>query len=341
MRHRRKPNHGKATHGTKAQNKNIRGQARQRRSAQCKSTRNKVNRRKAAGIYCRYIENNAIQCKGKKQDVETYQNKTNERQKGIWHIPWQKVFSILSLLLTFCGFNCIWHIIHCYLQHHRTAAISDRKEHIKMNQHRKQVHHQIAVGGLCVNRLSLLAILSFLLVLVQILLMLCGDVEPNPGPTTLTINELDQVVKVLEPVQDKWFELGHALLVPRHTLNDLFQHCSPDNCLREMLHAWMQSKYSTLSWETLRDAVAAIGERDLSQFINHQYVVVSSFSQQRGMVLSLSQCSPHSLKFLSLFVSYAPYFTLLLCSPPSSLLQTTLVTVLSLPLSAKSMCLNR
>ena len=291
MRQSKKPNHSKAIHGTKTLTKNIRGKARRRRSAQCKSTRNKVNGRKTARIYCKYTGNNAIECKGKKQDVETDQNKMNERREGIWYILWQRLLSILSLLFTFCGFSSIWHTIHCYicLQHHRTATISDRKEHIKMNQHRKQVHHQIAVRGLCVNRSSLLTVLSFLLVLVQILLMLCGDVEPNPGPTTLTINELDQVVKVLQPVQDKWFELGHTLLVPRQTLDTLFQHCSPENCLGEMIYAWMQSKYSTLSWETLRDAVAGIGERDLSQFINHQYVVVSSFSQQRGMVLPVSQ----------------------------------------------------
>jgi len=119
--------------------------------------------------------------------------------------------------------------------------------------------------------------------------MLCGDVEPNPGPTQLTINELDLAVKVLQPVQDKWFELGHSLLFPRQTLNTLFHHCSPNNSLREMLHAWMQSKYSTLSWETLSEALAAIGERNLSQFINCQYVIASNFSQQQGMLRSVSQ----------------------------------------------------
>ena len=336
MRHSKNPNHSKARHGTKTQTKNIRGKARRRRSAQCKSTKDKINGRKTAGIYCKYTGNNAIQSKGKKQDVETDQNKINETQEGMWHILWQRLLSILSLLLKFCGSNCIWHIIYCYPQHHRRNVAIE--EPIKMNQHKMQVPYQLAVGGLCVNRSSLLAVLSFLLVLVQILLMLCGDVEPNPGPTTLTINELDEVVKVLQPVQDKWFELGHALLVPWQTLDTLLQHCGPENCLREMIYAWMQSKYSTLSWETLRDAVAAIGVRDLSQFINHQYVLVSCSSQQQGMILSVSQCYPHYFAVSFPCCLLCPLFPLTVCC---SLLQTILVTILCLPLSAKFMCLKR
>ena len=276
MRLSKKPTHGKASHGTRTQTNKSRGKARRRRSVRHKPSRYKANRKNTSSEYS----------KGMKQDDKADQNNIAERQEGIWYILWRRLLSALSLICNFCGLNLVWHCIHYLRPHTSAAAESNRKEHHMMNERGNQVPRQLAVGGSCVNRSSLLLVL---LVLVQMLLMLCGDVEPNPGPTILTINELDQVVKVLQPVQDKWFELGQALLVPRHTLDTLFQHCSPENCLGEMIYAWIQSKYSTLSWETLSDAVAGIGERDLSQFINHQYVVVSSFSQQRGMVLPVSQ----------------------------------------------------
>ena len=276
MRLSKKPTHGKASHGTTTQTNKSQGKARRRRSVRHKPSRYKANHKNTSSEYS----------KDMKQDDKADQNNITERQEGIWYILWRRLLSALSLICNFCGLNLVWHSIHYLRPHTNAAAKSNRKEHHMMNERGNQVPRQLAVGGSCVNRSSLLLVL---LVLVQMLLMLCGDVEPNPGPTILTINELDQVVKILQPVQDKWFELGHALLVPRHTLDTLFQHCSPENCLGEMIYAWMQSEYSTLSWETLRDAVAGIGERDLSQFINHQYVLVSSFSQQRGMVLPVSQ----------------------------------------------------
>ena len=276
MRLSNKPTHGKATRGIRTQTNKPRGKARQRRSAQHKSTRYKANQKSTPSKYS----------KGMKQDDKADQNKITEKKEGLWYILWRRLLFALSLIFNFCGFNFVWRSIQYLQPHTSAAAVSSKKEHLMMNERRKQVPRQLAVGGSCVNRSSLLLVL---LVLVQMLLMLCGDVEPNPGPTTLTVNELDQVVEILQPVQDKWFELGHVLLVPRQTLDTLFQHCSPENCLREMLHAWMLSKYSTLSWETLSEALTAISEKDLSHVINCQYVAASNFSQQQGMVHFVSQ----------------------------------------------------
>ena len=288
----KKPTHGKATRGIRTQTNKPRGKARRRRSAQHKSTRYKANHKSSPSKYS----------KGKERDDKSDQKKITERQEGIWYILWQTLLSGLSLICNFCGFNFVWHSIQYFRPHASAATVSSKKEHLMVNERRKQVPHQLAVGGLCVNIFSLLLVL---LVLVQVLLMLCGDVEPNPGPTTLTINELDQVLKTLQFIQHKWLELGRALLVPEQTLEILFRYCSPENCLREMLQVWMQSKDSILNWETVRDAVAAIGETDLSQFINHQYV--SSFSQQQGIVLSVSVSSSFLCSLLSLMPLTSPY----------------------------------
>ena len=284
-----------------------------------KVTGSKVNRRKITLSKYRKATDSTIQSENRKQDVKTDQNRVTKGREGACFYPWQKCLSVLFIIFNFCGLNFVWRTFHCYLRPRTgAAAVSDREEHSRMNEHRKHTSRQLAVGGLCVNRSSLLPLLSFLLVLVQILLMLCGDVEPNPGPTTLTMNELDQVVKVLQPIQHKWLELGCALLVPQQTLVVVSQQCSPENCLRVMLQVWMQSKDSVLTWETLSDAVVAVGEKDLSQSINHQYVVASNFSSQQGEVLFSSlliSLWPHFL-----IVRHVPYSFLLLSPLPSSLL---------------------
>ena len=296
VRQSKKPSHGKGPHGTRTQINHIRGKARRRRSARHK---NKVNQRKTTRIYGKYTKNNAIQCTGKKWDSKTDQNEINERREGRWYIPW---LSVLSLLFKFCGLDFVWHTIHCYVHpHKRTAAVSGKKEH-KM---KKQGPSQIAVGGLCVNRSTFLLLLSFLLVLVQMLLMLCGDVEPNPGPTPITMTQFRLVVEVLKPIQHKWLDLGKALHIPEQRLDILSWHCSPEICLSEMLHEWLKSEDSIFTWESLRDAVAAVGEQALSQSINHQYVVDVP---QQGMMSYYYSVVSSSLTVHSLFLVWSLSF---------------------------------
>ena len=330
--------HQKRSHCVRTLTSRTRGKAGRRRSTQCKATRRKIRLRKPSlSKHQKATENNAIQNEDMKHNVKSDQSKVIKGKEGACFFLWRGfLLSAFFLVLKVCGLNFVWHTIHCYLRFSTEASsVSDRKEYVMM---RKKVSCQLAVGGLKINGSSLLPVLSFLLVLVQMLLMLCGDVKPNPGPTPITMDELDEVVKTLLPIQHKWLELGGALHIPQQTLNVLSRHCSPDDCLKAVLHEWIQLKDSILTWETLSEAVASVGEKDLSQWINHQYLAVSSSSQQRGMIF-ISTDSPHFLA-VSLPCN-VPHFSLLLCCLLSSLLQTTLVTVISLLLSAKLLCLNR
>ena len=309
--------HHKRSHHMRTITSRTRGKAGRRRSTQCKATRRKIHLRKPSlSKHRKAAENNAIRNEGMKRNVKSDQTKVIKWKEGVCFFLWKRFLSAFFLVLKVCGLNFVWHTIHCYLRFStELSSVSDRKEDVMM---RKKVPCQLAVGGLKINRSSLLPVLSFLLVLVQMLLMLCGDVEPNPGPTPITMDQFHLAVEMLQPIQHKWLDLGGVLHIPQQTLNILSQYLNPEDGLKAVLQEWMQTKDSILTWETLRDAVASVGEKDLSQSINHQYVVVSNSSKQQGMVLEciiISTVFAVSLPHCSLFL--LPVVPV--CFPSSSL----------------------
>ena len=112
---------------------------------------------------------------------------------------------------------------------------------------------------------GLLPVLCFLMVLVQKLLLMCGDVEPNPGPTPLTVDDLEVVIKELISVQDKWREIGKAFHFQEETLRDIGSKCfSCYECLRSIIRQWLHVKNPIPTWEEIVDIVSLIGEEELS-----------------------------------------------------------------------------
>ena len=117
---------------------------------------------------------------------------------------------------------------------------------------------------------GLLPVLCFLMVLVQKLLLMCGDVEPNPGPTPLTIDDLEVVMKELSSVEDKWLEIGRAFNFREETLRDIESKCSSSyECLRSIIRQWLQVQAPVPTWEEIVDIVSLIGEEELAERMRH------------------------------------------------------------------------
>ena len=112
---------------------------------------------------------------------------------------------------------------------------------------------------------GLLPVLCFLMVLVQKLLLMCGDVEPNPGPTPLTINDLEVVMKELSSVEDKWLEIGRAFNFREETLRDIESKCSSSyECLRSIVRQRLQVQAPVPTWEEIVDIVSLFGGEELA-----------------------------------------------------------------------------
>lgn len=83
-----------------------------------------------------------------------------------------------------------------------------------------------------------------------------------------TINNL---LRELGKVADKWENLGTLLEVPTHELTDIrTRQQNNSNCLREMLTRWCNP-----SWEDLVEALEAdiIGEGQLASQLRSKYLV--------------------------------------------------------------------
>ena len=162
---------------------------------------------------------------------------------------------------------------------------------------------------------SFLSVLCFLLVLIQMLLMLCGDVEPNPGPTTVTKDDIAWIVKELHSLRHKYVNIGKALHVSEGALSSIFSRNEPaGKCLQAVIHAWIMSADSVPTWEILSDALYAMGKDRLADKMKHKRSIKSATDQQ-GI----------SIGFFSLLVSLT-YTVCLLSLPLASSLLLCLCT---------------
>jgi hypothetical protein len=110
----------------------------------------------------------------------------------------------------------------------------------------------------------------------QMLLMMAGDVERNPGPDTLTTNDLATLVNELNEVRDKWYHLGVQLNMKTSDLNAIRSQYmnNPDDCLLEMLCVWLTKLPSPPTWQTVVDALSAPAVRrpDVAQRVRQTYL---------------------------------------------------------------------
>ena len=146
--------------------------------------------------------------------------------------------------------------------------------------------------------------------MVVLLLLLCGDVETNPGPDgeyiklymvkknwnediTLSIpgNKLnsDDLGCVLEEVLDvsvQWYQLGLQLKVKTGTLDRIrAQFSDPRDQLLEMLKTWLTTIDNT-SWNSLTEALRSqsVGAGQLAGILEAKYCLVKKV--EAGMLAS-------------------------------------------------------
>ena len=108
--------------------------------------------------------------------------------------------------------------------------------------------------------------------LVEMLLMRSGDVEPNPGPTILTISDLQAVCEAMYPVRADWDKIGAQLQIDNGTLKCLERENKEcEDCLRLMLKEWLSQIEPVPCWEAIVGAVFHVGEEQLANSIRSEY----------------------------------------------------------------------
>ena len=138
----------------------------------------------------------------------------------------------------------------------------------------------------CTKRISSSSLIFFVLVLlvatqilstvspflVEMLLMRSGDVEPNPGPTILTISDLQAVCEAMYPVRADWDKIGAQLQIDNGTLKCLERENKEcEDCLRLMLKEWLSQIEPVPCWEAIIGAVFNVGEEQLANSIRSEY----------------------------------------------------------------------
>ena len=111
--------------------------------------------------------------------------------------------------------------------------------------------------------------------IVEMLLMMSGDVEPNPGPTVLTSDDLRYIVTALADAQHKWYQIGVQLSVRVARLDCIASEYQRETseCLLHMLKEWLTSIDPTPSWEALVDVLCnrAVHLQDVAKEIRDKY----------------------------------------------------------------------
>ena len=133
----------------------------------------------------------------------------------------------------------------------------------------------------------------------EMLLMIAGDVERNPGPgkeyyfihyivtasfscaVTLSSGDLKTLVNELHEVRADWYDLGVQLRMETHDLDAFRLENQNDTkkCLRQMLSLWLLQEFpSPPSWERVADALSspAIDRPTVTKRIRRTYCSQSS-----------------------------------------------------------------
>ena len=108
--------------------------------------------------------------------------------------------------------------------------------------------------------------------LVEMLLMRSGDVEPNPGPTILTINDLVVVYEAVCPARARWDKIGAQLQIDDGTLECMERENKEcEDCLRLVLKEWLSQIEPVPCWEAIVGAVFHVGKEQLANSIRGKY----------------------------------------------------------------------
>lgn len=110
--------------------------------------------------------------------------------------------------------------------------------------------------------------------LAEMLLMMSGDVEPNPGPITLTSDSLSCLVDILYDARHVWQRIGVKLGMYESTLKCIkLQYSDPTDCLYYMLEEWLRQVHPPPSLEAIEDALCShfVGCKHLVQDLKDEF----------------------------------------------------------------------
>ena len=106
-------------------------------------------------------------------------------------------------------------------------------------------------------------VLSSSLYLTRTCLFLVNADKPEPSPLLTA----ETIFSELHPIADKWEELGEALGVPEHILDNISTEGSDQVRLHEMVHYYFSSTQFTHTWEEIVRALREIGETEAADRI--------------------------------------------------------------------------
>ena len=96
----------------------------------------------------------------------------------------------------------------------------------------------------------------------------------------LTVDDLRVVMKELNDVRAKWYNIGVQLGVSVGTLDAIEkQYSDPSDCLIKTLTTWLKS--STPGWTNVVDALNVVGETRLAAELEHTYCATLDPAQPR------------------------------------------------------------
>ena len=92
----------------------------------------------------------------------------------------------------------------------------------------------------------------------------------QPAGQQLTVDDLRVLMKELNNVRAKWYNIGVQLGVSVGALDAIEkQYSDPTDCLRRTLTIWLKS--STPMWSNIVDALSVVGEVRLATDLQHKY----------------------------------------------------------------------
>ena len=201
--------------------------------------------------------------------------KKSKHQKVCEKTPSQKQ----NIMFTQFTFSFIFLLLSHTFESHQSIEYCPKIESQNLN--------HLAPVSKCTKRISFSSLSFFVLVLlvatkilsaislflVEMLLMRSGDVEPNPGPTILTIDDLQKVCEAVFPARARWERIGAQLQIDNGTLeciNREKKEC--DDCLCRVLNEWLSQQIDPVPcWEAIVGAVFNVGKEKLAEIIKREY----------------------------------------------------------------------
>ena len=145
------------------------------------------------------------------------------------------------------------------------------------------------------------------LIVISMLLMRSGDVEPNPGPTTLSNDDLIDVKAALLEAKVKWMDIGLVLRVSQGDLESIKQNYSnDDDRLLYMLIKWFNVTPKPC-WENVAEALShsTVGRVRMAMKVRDTYCEGYKFlceqnEKERGKTSILDASNSQSMRHTQL-----------------------------------------